>query len=59
MTYFQIYQSFLKSLDEGVDTSVAAKRCADQWAEHGYLLPIGHHGPLKADVRAIIEGREQ
>ena len=48
MTSFQIFREFRKALDEGADTGVAAKECADKLCEYGILLPIGHHGPIKA-----------
>ena len=47
MTNFQILRELSKALDEGVDTGVASKECADKMREHGHLLPIGHHGPTK------------
>jgi len=51
MTNFQILREFSKAfdkaLDEGVDTGVAAKECEDKLREHGHILPIGHHGPIK------------
>jgi len=48
MTSFQIHREFRNALDEGADTGVAAKECADKLCEYGYLLPIGHHGAIKA-----------
>ena len=47
MTNFQILREFDKALDDGVDTATAAKECVEKMREHGHLLPIGHHGPIK------------
>jgi len=47
MTNFQILREMSKDLDRGVETGVAAKRCADKMCKYGHLLPKGHHGPIK------------
>ncbi len=47
MTSFQIHREFRKALDEGADTGVAAKECADKLCEYGILLPKSHQGPTK------------